>query len=92
MKFSELKNKKKVTAFIREPFNKRIKFKVEEQINAITEEDIYKIHCMYFINIFFRKSKSMLLRKKIFIKYIQCMKVFPLNFISKTKKILISGS
>jgi len=47
MKFSELKNKKKVTAFIREPFNKRIKFKVEEQINAITEEDIYKIHTVY---------------------------------------------
>lgn len=44
MKFSELKNKKNVTAYVREPFNKRIKFKVEEQSNAITGEDVYKIY------------------------------------------------
>ena len=47
MKFSELKNKKKVSAFVRDPFNTRIVFKVEEQMNAITEKDIYKMHTKY---------------------------------------------
>lgn len=47
MEFKELKNKKKVTAFIREPFNERIKFKVEEQMNALTEEDVYKLYTTF---------------------------------------------